>query len=77
MKKMMIAATALSALTLVSAQAASPDFKAVDTDKSGSVSMEELIVAMPTVTKEQFASVDTDGDGQLSPEEYKKATGKK
>ncbi|MEP4192194.1 MAG: EF-hand domain-containing protein, partial [Sneathiella sp.] len=77
MKKILTVAVALSGLALASAQAETPKFEAVDTDKNGSVSMKELVAAMPTVTKEQFASVDKDGNGQLSPKEYTKATSSK
>lgn len=45
------------------------DFATLDTDMNGSISFEELQVALPDVTEDQFASYDTDGNGELSEEE--------
>ncbi len=77
MKKILATAAALTTLALASAQADGMKFETVDTDKSGSVSMEELVAALPTVTDAQFKAADLDGDGQLSKDEFEKATTKK
>ncbi|MCF8465811.1 MAG: EF-hand domain-containing protein [Sneathiella sp.] len=74
MKKLLIAAAALSILAAAPALAATTDFKAVDTDGNGTVSYEELLVVMPDVTKGQFATADADGSGELSVEEFEKVT---
>jgi len=77
MKKILTTAATLTTLALVSAQADGMKFETVDMDKSGSVSMKELVTALPTVTDAQFKAADIDGDGQLSKEEFEKATTKK
>lgn len=77
MKKILTTAAALTTLALVSAQADGMKFETVDVDKSGSVSMTELVTALPTVTEAQFKAADMDGDGELSHEEFDKATTKK
>lgn len=46
------------------------DFATVDADQSGTVTLEELQVAMPDVTQEQFTAADADGSGDLSQEEF-------
>ena len=45
------------------------DLVALDTDGSGGVSIEELLVANDSVTPEAFASADADASGELSVEE--------
>jgi len=42
-------------------------FEKADTDKSGTVTFEELKAAKPDVTQEQFKQWDRNGDGVLSP----------
>ncbi|MCF8465812.1 MAG: EF-hand domain-containing protein [Sneathiella sp.] len=74
MKKLLISAAAVTILAAAPALAATPDFKTIDKDGSGSVSFEELIVVMPDISKEKFAAADTDKSGELSMEEYKTAT---
>lgn len=77
MKKILMTAAALTTFALVSAQAEGLKFEAVDTDESDSVSMTELVTAMPTITEDQFEVADADGDGELSQEEFENATTKK
>lgn len=69
MKKALLAAAALTA-SAAFAFAQAPDFTAVDTDASGTVTMEEAKAAMPDITEEAFAAADTDQSGDLSLEEY-------
>ena len=40
-----------------------------DTDDSGSVSMEELVVAYPDLTEAVFGEIDADGSGDVTEEE--------
>jgi len=77
MKKILTTAAALSTIAFVSAYAEGMNFETVDTDKSGAISMQELVTAMPTVTDAQFKAADLDGNGELSKEEFEKATTKK
>ncbi len=46
------------------------DFATLDADANGTISMEELQVAIPDLTEESFAMLDTDADGTLSVEEF-------
>ena len=77
MKKILMTAAAFTTIALVSAQADGMKFETVDADKNGSVSMKELVTALPTVTEDQFKMADADGDGELSKEEFTHATTKK
>lgn len=73
MKPVLAALAAMAAFTAVPAafaQAQCPDITAVDTDGSGDISMGELRVVMPDVTKAQFTAADADGSGSLSADEY-------
>lgn len=56
--------------SLALAQAATPEFAAVDTNADTALSWEELLAAWPTATEEQFKAADIDGSGGLSAEEY-------
>ncbi|MGI9413550.1 MAG: hypothetical protein ACR2PM_07770 [Hyphomicrobiales bacterium] len=68
-------ATALGAMVLATAAfAADTDFKKVDADASGTLTMAEVNTAMPNVTQAQFKAADTDGDGLLSEAEWVAAT---
>ncbi|MBO6827719.1 MAG: hypothetical protein JJ879_16075 [Sneathiella sp.] len=77
MKKILTTAAAFTTIAFVSAHAEGMTFETVDTDKSGAISMQELVTAMPTVTDAQFKGADLDGNGELSKEEFEKATTKK
>lgn len=63
MKRMIpLAASAFALLaTQVLAQA--------DTDGNGTLSMDELRAAYPSVTEEQFAQIDANGDGAIDADE--------
>lgn len=54
----------------VFAQATTPDYATVDANADGSVTFEELTVALPDITQEQFAAADLDTSGGLTAEEY-------
>jgi len=74
MKKISIA-TALGATLLTTAAIAAPtDFKQVDADASGTLTVAEVTAVMPNVTEAQFKAADTDGDGVLSEAEWAAAT---
>jgi len=66
-----ITAAALAAgMGAALAQNDGTSFSALDTDKSGGVSMAELKAAGATVTAEAFARHDADGSGELSASEF-------
>lgn len=46
------------------------DFMKVDTDKNGMATSEEMMKAMPTMTKEDMMKADTDKSGDLSKAEF-------
>lgn len=71
-----------AAVTVTEAQAqtppsAGPSFKALDTDKSGHLSLDEVLAHAKKHSTEvqpfHIRDVDLDGDGKLSPEEQRKA----
>ena len=74
MKKLVLALTVLG-LAAAPAMAATMDFKSVDADGDGQVTLVEAMNAGLDWTAEQFAAADTDGSGGLSEEEYKAVTG--
>lgn len=57
------------------AQGQDDAFRALDTDGSGGVSLDELRAAGANVSEESFALYDTDGSGELSAAEYAAWTG--
>lgn len=71
MKKLLVAATA-AAFGAATSLANAADFKAADTDESGTVSMEEAKAVMPELTDEAFQTADADGSGDLSEDEFAK-----
>lgn len=71
MNKTVITLAALIGLSATGGAVAQDlDFNALDTDASGSLSIEELQVAIPDLTAETFAMLDTDADGAISEEEF-------
>lgn len=66
--KKLFAVLAVSLLTISAAKAA--EFTEVDTDESGTISMDEAVAAMPDLTEDAFAAADTDSDGELNPDEF-------
>ncbi|MEM7743875.1 MAG: EF-hand domain-containing protein [Pseudomonadota bacterium] len=69
---MKITAIALGAglLSAGVAMAASETFISADADGSGSLSVEEVVIAMPSTTPEEFSAADADGDGALNAAEF-------
>jgi hypothetical protein len=68
-----IAALSLSTAAVLAQDAAAPatpDYTAVDANADGSVTFDELIVALPDITQEQFTAADLDASGGLTAEEY-------
>lgn len=71
MKKTVFSLAAVAALAMGgSAFAQGLDFASLDADASGTISIEELQVAIPDITPESFALLDSDGDGVLSEQEF-------
>ncbi len=70
MKKLVLTLIALGFAAPVMAQAAAPDFAAIDADTDGSVTLEELNVTYPDVTAEAYATFDADASGGLSADEF-------
>jgi Ca2+-binding EF-hand superfamily protein len=66
--KKILAALAISLLATTAAQAA--EMADVDTDGSGTVSMEEASAAMPDLSEDAFNAADADGDGSLNADEF-------
>ena len=74
MKKIFVATALGATFVTTAALAAATDFKTVDTDASGTLTVAEVTAAMPNVTEAQFKAADTDGDGVLSEAEWAAAT---
>jgi hypothetical protein len=72
MKQLLIAASLVAAgLSYGAAHAQTPlSFSQVDSDNSGSISMDELKIAAPDMSEEQFNSADADGNGMLDQQEF-------
>ncbi|WP_369600598.1 EF-hand domain-containing protein [Hahella sp. SMD15-11] len=71
MKKLIvafIAALAVNAVNVYAEESVEAQFKALDTDNSGSISAEEA-AAQPDLAA-VFKELDTDGNGELSLEEF-------
>jgi predicted porin len=66
--KKILAALAISLMAATAAQAA--EMADVDTDGSGTVSMEEASAAMPDLSEDAFNAADADGDGALIADEF-------
>jgi len=64
---------AMLLLPLAAIAAEAPDFKAVDKDKDGYLSRDEVRDAIPQVLT-VFARVDTNKDDKLNPAEYEMAS---
>ena len=80
MKKLVFALTVLGlaaspALVTSQAMASTMDFKSVDADGDGQVTLVEAKDAGIEWTEEQFAAADTDGSGGLSEEEFNAVIG--
>ena len=67
-----IALVALGLVALVSACSGGDkeSFRAVDHDKNGKISYEELLFVFPDVTPDMFTRFDGDGDGLLADNEF-------
>ncbi|WP_339691959.1 EF-hand domain-containing protein [Celeribacter baekdonensis] len=65
MKRM---ALTFGALTLCAAPAFAQS-SLVDTDKNGTYSMEEMVMAYPNMMEDTFAAIDADESGEVSIEE--------
>lgn len=70
MKIKVLAAALLLPLAALAAEA--PDFKAIDKDKDGYLSRDEVKDGIPQVLT-VFDKVDTNKDGKLNPAEYEMA----
>jgi Ca2+-binding EF-hand superfamily protein len=66
MKKFALAFAAVSAFSVAQANA---EVTVADTDGNGAYSMEELLVAFPTLTEAAFKAADANADGAISAEE--------
>ena len=60
----------LLASGFASTAALAADFRAVDADQNGSVTMEEAKAAMPDLSDDAFKAADVDQNGELSAEEF-------
>ena len=69
---MKIRALLLGAAALVASQAVAST-ELVDTDGTGSYSMEEMAAAYPGLTEEQFLEIDTDENGEVDEVELVEA----
>ena len=58
-----------AAMPALAQDAPALDMATLDTDTSGTVSFDELAVALPDLTEDDFAAADTDGSGDLSADE--------
>ncbi len=67
--KALLSTFAIALFSTAAIAASHVDFKKVDTDGDGKISMEEMKAAMPETDDEKFKMVDTDGDGSVSEEE--------
>ena len=74
MKKISLAIALGATLLTTAAIAAATDFKKVDADASGTLTVAEVTAVMPNVTEAQFKAADSDGDGVLSEAEWAAAT---
>lgn len=68
MKRLMTATTAIAALTAGAAFAAT-DINDLDMTGNGFASMEEVMMAYPTLPATEFEQIDANDDNRLSPEE--------
>lgn len=60
---------AFAAVLGLAATAAIASTDVEDTDGDGFFSMEELMVAYPSLTEETFGQIDTDADGSITEDE--------
>ena len=74
MKKLVFALAALG-IAASPALAATMDFKSIDTDGDGQITLIEASQAGIDWTAEQFAAADTDQSGGLSEDEFNAVTG--
>ncbi|MHC0053009.1 EF-hand domain-containing protein [Actibacterium sp. D379-3] len=68
---MMALASGLALTGAVFAQ----DTAKIDANEDGMFSMEELLVAYPTLTEETYLTMDSDADGLINDEEFATAIG--
>lgn len=59
----------LAAILGLGATAAAAQTMVEDADGDGVYSMEELVVAFPSLTEDMFGTIDGNGDGAVDPDE--------
>ena len=69
MRKLILACAVLASAAPAFA-ADNMDFMSVDTDKNGMASADEMMKAMPTMTKDDMMKADMDKSGDISKEEF-------